>query len=267
MLLFTQNGYQYSGGQQPAMVVRDACPECQSSRYKKNGHTRTGKQNHQCNACGRQFVSSPEDRLISDEQRTLMEHLLRERISPRGICRAVGVSLPWLLHCMVECFAACPDHLHVRRPAGPTEVVIHQLEAEADEMWSFVGKRANKQWIWIALDAQTRQVIAFHVGDRRRESTQALWATLPGAYREQARFHTDRYEAYRGVIPAERHQAITKQARKTNHIGRFNNTLRQRLSRLVRETLSFSKTLANHIGAIRYFICHYNLMGAAALPV
>jgi len=212
-------------------------------------------------------VASPEDRLVSDEQRTLIEHLLRERISLRGICRTVGVSLPWPLHFMVECFAACPDHLHVRRLAGPTEVVIHQLEAEADEMWSFVGKRANKQWLWIAMDAQSRQIIAFHVGDRRRESAQALWAKIPGACREQARFHTDRYEAYKGVIPAERHQAITKQARKTNHLERFNNTLRQRLSRLVRETLSCSKKLANHIGAIRYFICHYNLMRAAALPV
>jgi insertion element IS1 protein InsB len=140
----------------------------------------------------------------------------------------------------------------------------HSAEAEADEMWSFVGKRANKQWIWIAMDAQTRQVIAFHVGDRSRDSAKALWAKIPVAYREQARFHTDRYEAYKGVIPVERHQAITKHARKTNHIERFNNTLRQRLSRLVRETLSFSKKLANHIGAIRYFICHYNLTRVAA---
>ena len=72
---------------------------------------------------------------------------------------------------------------------------------------------------------------------------------------------------YTGVIPAERHQAITKHARKTNHIERFNNTLRQRVSRLVRETLSFSKKLAHHIGAIKYFICHYNLTRTAALPV
>jgi insertion element IS1 protein InsB len=218
-------------------------------------------------ACGRQFVASSEDHIIADEQRTLSEHLLRERISPRGICRAVGVSLPWLLHFMVECFAACPDHLHIWRPAGPTEVVIQQLEAEADEMWSFVGKRANKPWIWMAMDAQTRQVIAFHVGDCRRESAQELWAKIPVAYREQAKFPTDQYEAYKGVIPAERHQAITKQARKTNYIERFHNTLRQRLARLVRETLSFSKKLANHMGAIRYFICHYNLTRAAALPV
>jgi IS1 family transposase len=69
------------------------------------------------------------------------------------------------------------------------------------------------------------------------------------------------------VIPAGQHKAITKKTWKTNHIERFNNTLRQRVSRLVRDTLSFSKKLANHIGAIKYFICYYNLTKAAALPV
>jgi len=52
------------------------------------------------------------------------------------------------------------------------------------------------------------------------------------------------------VIPAERQKAITKPARQTKHIERFKNALRQRVSRLVRETLSFSKKLAHHIGAL-----------------
>jgi hypothetical protein len=49
---------------------------------------------------------------------------------------------------MVERFATCPDDLHVRVPPLATDVVLRRLEAEADEMWSFVTKRANKQWIW-----------------------------------------------------------------------------------------------------------------------
>jgi insertion element IS1 protein InsB len=106
--------------------------------------------------------------------------------------------------------------------------------------------------------------MAFHVGDRSRDSAKSLWAKIPLVYREQATFHTDQYDAYTGVIPAERHQAITKKARQTNHIERFNNTRRQRGSRLVRETLSFSKKLANHIGAIKSFICHSHLMRVAA---
>jgi len=68
----------------------------------------------------------------------------------------------------------------------------------------------------------------------------------------------------RQVIPGAQHRAISKLARKTNHIERFNHTLRQRVSRLVREALSFSKKLAHHVGAIKLFICHYNLTRAAA---
>jgi insertion element IS1 protein InsB len=143
--------------------------------------------------------------------------------------------------------------------------MLRRLEVEADEMTSFVQKKAHKQWIWIALDATSRQVLAFHVGDRSRRSAKRLWAKIPEAYRQHATFYTDQYVVYDGVIPAAQHRAISKLARKTNHIERFNNTLRQRVSRLVREELSFSKKLANHIGAIKLFICHYNLMKASAL--
>ena len=51
------------------------------------------------------------------------------------------------------------------------------------------------------------------------------------------------------------------------HIERFNNPLRQRISRLVRDTLAFSQKLANPIGAINYFICHDTLTRAAPFLV
>jgi insertion element IS1 protein InsB len=126
-------------------------------------------------------------------QRRQIEQLLCERLSLRGICRTVGVSLTWLVHFMVECFTACPHDLHVPLPAHSTAVLLSRLEAEADAMWSFVQKKANKQWMWIAMDATTRQIIAFHVGDRSDKSGQALWANIPLVYREQGMFHTDQY--------------------------------------------------------------------------
>lgn len=246
------------------MVIRDVCPWCTSPRYKKNGHIHNGKQHHHCHDCGRQFVRCFEQYLIAEAKRTLIERLLVERISLRGICRAVGVKLKWLLGFLVQCIEILPDHLHVQPVTGHGNVMLRRLEVEADEMSSFVQKKVNKQWIWIAMDATSHQVIAFHVEDRSRRSAKRLWAKIPHAYRQYATFYTDQYIAYEGVIPAAQHRAINKLARKTNHIERFNNTLRQRVSRLVRETLSFSKKLANHIGAIKLFICHYNLARAAA---
>jgi insertion element IS1 protein InsB len=95
----------------------------------------------------------------------------------------------------------------------------------------------------------------------------ALWATLPLVSRAPAMFHTDHSAVHPGVMPAEQQRAMTKQARKTKHIERFTTTLRQRVSRLVRATRSFSKQLAHHLGAITYFLCHYHLTRRVALPV
>ena len=113
----------------------------------------------------------------------------RERISLPGICRAVGFSLTGVLPFIVECFATCPDDLHVWVPRHPIDVVMRRLEAEADEMWSFVKQKANRLWIWIAMDEQTRQVIAFHGGDRSRNSAIELWAKIPVVLQEADASH------------------------------------------------------------------------------
>ena len=86
------------------MVTRDGCPQCGSQQYKKNGHIHNGKQNHQCKVCERQFVGQTDQHRISDEQRALVERLLLERISLRGICRAVGVGLKWLRRLVLVSF-------------------------------------------------------------------------------------------------------------------------------------------------------------------
>jgi insertion element IS1 protein InsB len=78
----------------------------------------------------------------------------------------------------------------MRIAACHSNVMMRRLEVEADEMASFVQKKANKQWIWIAIDAQSRQMIAFYVGDRSRRSAKRLWAKIPEVYRQHATFYT-----------------------------------------------------------------------------
>ncbi len=246
------------------MLIRDCCPACGSTRYKKNGHIHNGKQNYKCKECGRAFVANPENIVISTEKKELIKKLLQERISLHGICRAVGVSMQWLLNFIVQCYEKLPDHLNVSSIGTKNNIEIHILESEIDELWSFVGKKENKYRVWLAMDVNTRRIIAFHVGDRSKDSAQKLWNNIPEIYRRKAIFYTDQYESYESVISTEQHRAVTKASGQTNHIERFNCTLRQRVSRLVRKALSFSKKLENHIGAIKYFICHYNLTKARA---
>src|SRR5215475_2966964 len=166
MLLLANIASQSSRGQQKIMIIREVCPQCQSPKFKKNGHIHNGTQHHYCHDCGRQFVQCCEQYLISEDKRGRIERLLVERISLRGICRAVGVTLKWLLGFLVQCCAALPDHLHVQPVSCTRDVLIQRLEVEADALASFVQKKAHKPWVWLALDAKTRQIIAFHVGDR-----------------------------------------------------------------------------------------------------
>ena len=124
-------------------------------------------------------------------------------------------------------------------------------------MWSFVGKKINRKWIWLALDTDTKEVVGATIGRRDSEAAKKLWSSLPPVYRQCAVVYTDYWDAY-NVFPCKRHKAIGKHTGLTNHIERLNNTFRQRIGRIVRNTLSFSKNAENHIGAIWNFIHHYN---------
>lgn len=138
-------------------------------------------------------------------------------------------------------------------PAEPSQSV-----PELDELRSFVLKRANKRWIWIALCRATRQVVAYYIGDRSEASCHKLWARIPATYR-QGHCYSDFWKAYQLVIPSEQHTAAGKDTGWTAHVERWNNTLRQRLGRFVRKSLSFSKSEAMHELCLRLFLHDYNL--------
>ena len=135
-----------------------------------------------------------------------------------------------------------------------------------------MSDKGNEQWVWLALDVVTREIVGCYIGDqlcwcaernRSGDSAKALWRSLPAVYRQCAIFYSDFWVSYPVAFPSSRHRAVGKETGLTSYIERLNCTLRQRVSRLVRKTLSFSKKLENHISAIWNFIHHYN----ASLPV
>ena len=78
--------------------------------------------------------------------------------------------------------------------------------------------------------------------DRRKQTCQRLWESMPSAYR-QGHVFTDFWAASSAVIPKEQHTAVGKETGETAHVERWKNTLRQRLARFVRMTLSFPKSV------------------------
>ena len=138
-------------------------------------------------------------------------------------------------------------------PATPQGEIL-----ELDELWSFVYQRSNKRWIWIALCRRTRQVLAYAIGNRGKESCRLLWRRIPESYRRGV-LYSDFWESYQKVLPKDRHHPVGKSEGQTSHVERWNCTLRQRLGRFVRRTLSFSKSEVMHEVCLLLFLHSYNL--------
>ena len=217
------------------------CPKCNSKYILKNGRTRSGKQNFKCRDCGRQFVMTPRHQPISLATKELINKLLLEKISLAGNVRATGVSSPWLQYYVNQKLGAVKRELKVKSKKKG------KLTIQCDEMWYFVGNKDNKQWILLAIDASNKEIVGVYIGKKDQTSAQGLWDSLPPVYRQCAVSYTDFWSAYETVFPQKRYKAVGKETGLTNYIERFNNTMRQRISRLVRKTLSFSQKLSNYM--------------------
>jgi insertion element IS1 protein InsB len=239
------------------MKNNSSCYYCGSTNIVKNGKTYYGKSRGKCKVCGKQFVFERKNHSLTQEQKRGIELLLLERISLEGICRALEISPYHLYAYLDELYREVPENLYADS-SECKQIHLQVLACESDELWSFVAWKANKQWIWVAQDRQTKHIIAVYVGSRGAQGAMGLWQAIDEKYKQRAVFYTDDWDAYKQIIPTHQHR-ICKTKKETNHIERFFCTLRQRVARLVRLSLSFSKKLERHIQAIRFFVAYYNL--------
>ena len=215
--------------------TKERCPYCLSTDLRPKGWNRKKtKRRFKCSDCKKHITQDGHSWFINASQLKLIDKLLLERISLRGICRVLEISLTWLLCYIKKWYGSQSDDLNYRIPTNST-ITLKLIDSELDEMWSYVGDKSNKKWVWIAQCRQTRQVIAFHVGDRSSTAAKELWAKLPLQIQEFGLFYSDDWDAYKGVFPKDRH-IFSTQKRDTNHLERLNNTIRQRVSRLVRKS-------------------------------
>ena len=122
------------------------------------------------------------------------------------------------------------------RPAEENDVL------ELDECWTYVQKRSNKRWLWVALCRRTRQVVAFVIGDRSARTCARLWSRIPDGYR-QSRSFSDFWKSYRPVFERNpTHQQVGKSSGELAHVERFFGRLRQKLARYVRRTRAASES-------------------------
>ncbi len=231
-------------------IITHKCPKCGSKTMVKNGHDYKGAQKYYCKACA-SYGTLHAQRGYDDQTRQQVKRAVLERLSLRGIERVFGIARRTVGEWIKQWAKQLPPLETTLDDARLDDVL------ELDEMWSFVLKKSNKRWVWVALCRRTRQIVAYFIGDRSETSCLHLWRRIPRAYRRCASF-SDFWDAYQHIFAADRHQSVGKDSGETNHIERWFNTVRQRLARFVRKTLSFSKLDYYHDMLFQLFVDHYN---------
>jgi len=121
-----------------------------------------------------------------------------ERLSLAAIARITGVSEQWLQNKVNK------KYEEVRREVAVSKKSKGRLTIECDELWSYVGKKDNKQWIWLAIGRDN--------GSSHRRPLNNY-----GIHRQCAVSYTDFWEAYSIIFPRHRHRAGERGRRITSN--------------------------------------------------
>lgn len=234
---------------------------------------------------------------LSLEKQIQIVSLLVEGNSLRAITRITGASINTVTKLLVDVGKACEKY-HDENVVG-----ITSKRVQCDEIWSFVyakeknlpeDKVGGDVWTWVGIDADTKLVISWCLGDRGTESAHVLMNDLMYRLKNRVQLTTDGHSAYLMAVdntfannidyaqlykiygsdsskekrysPAE--CLGTKKIRitgdpdqkhiSTSYVERQNLTMRMGMRRFTRLTNAFSKKLENHFYAIALHFMYYN---------
>lgn len=124
--------------------------------------------------------------------------------------------------------------------------------SEIDEQWSYVSKKENQRWLWLALDKKTSKILCFEFGKRTDATFKKLKSNLDKF--NVKGYYTDDWGSYsRNLKPTYHH--IGKKG--TWRVENRNLKLRNDIKRLNRKTIGFSKSQNIHDNVIGSYINKY----------
>jgi IS1 family transposase len=238
---------------------------------------------------------------LAIEDRTSVIAALVEGNSINATCRMTGVAKHTVLKLLKDMGCACAAYHneHVRN--------LRVRRIQADEIWAFVyGKDKNltleqvqagagSVWTWTALDADTKLIVSYMLGDRGAATAQSFMRDVAGRIANRIQLTTDGHRVYAEAVedafgaeidyamlvkiygasnenPESRYSPATCIGCRTGvlagnpdtaHIStsfveRQNLSMRMGMRRFTRLTNAFSNKLENHGHMVALYFMHYN---------
>jgi transposase-like protein/IS1 family transposase len=281
------------------------CHNCQSI-CKRSGKHRNGLQRYSCKQCRKTFTEDHAQplgdmRLPMDKAESILK-LLVEGMSIRSIERVTGVHRDTIMSLLLLAGERCQRLMDVKMRN------LNSRYLEVDEIWTYVGKKRRvvregdspemgDQWVYVAIDAETKLIPSFRIGKRVRPDT---WAFLTDLYQRMAnrvQLTTDGLNHYTVTVPEcfgtdvdfaqlvklfegsgqgpdaryspPRITEVISKVRigrpdpehvSTSFVERQNLTMRMQMRRFTRLTNAFSKKLSHLKAAVALHFAWYNFV-------